>query len=535
MRGALKGSIHTLHDTLRAISPLYSLSVYSSSPAAAAVICLVVFSSAPVLGQTALVSQAPAGTSRVADEWLEARLRYGASVRSGEEQDLGPGLSYAGVTPNDVALSGWWWFLFGERLGINALVHREAFALLEGSTRVTQGGLVRASLGPTARLRLGPVRFEGVVAYLFHQMPVFGTIETPAFAAVQRHGVLLAARGLVDLGPVRLEGRFEYPLALAHSLPGATSSGLGAGGAARLEVLRLGHLRFGILAEVLWQRDTLGQGADLLATQSVIRAGGAVSVAWQELAAPVALGGLRITVTGAGVPMPGASVQLSVGGQAQMAAADASGVIVLHDLAPGPVAASVEAAGYVKAEARGEVLAGHETALVLSMAKEPPKVGSVRVRVVSKENDAPIEARVGFAGQELVAQAGVLLLEGLAPGPVAVKVTAEGFLPQDEAAQVVAGRVAELTVALLPVERRVPATLSGHIRSARGGAPVVARLEVVELGLSVTTNAKGGFELAVPGGTYTVRVVAAQFTSQKKKVTVRDGDQAILNIDLFPR
>jgi hypothetical protein len=52
------------------------------------------------------------------EEQAQIRARYGVAIRSGGEADSGPGLTYSGVSPNDIALSAWAWFLFGDHLGL---------------------------------------------------------------------------------------------------------------------------------------------------------------------------------------------------------------------------------------------------------------------------------------------------------------------------------------------------------------------------------------------------------------------------------
>jgi hypothetical protein len=118
---------------------------------------------------------------------------------------------------------------------------------------------------------------------------------------------------------------------------------------------------------------------------------------------------------------------------------------------------------------------------------------------------------------------------------VSVKVTAPQFTPADEAASIVAGRTTELKVTLVPLKKRLPATISGLVRSARGGAPVKAKLELLELKKAVEADSRGAFSIEVPGGKYTVRISAPGSLSQTKSVAVRDGDQAIFNVDLTPK
>lgn len=487
-------------------------------------------------GEPAVTTRSSPGTATPTGDLFQARLRYGAAVRSGSEQDLGPGLSYSGVSPNDLAFSGWWWFLLSRHLGLTASVNREAFALYDGDQRVTGGGLLRASVGPTGRVKFGPVRLEAAAGYALAQLPVFGTIARPAFAPATRHAVLLAARGLVDVGPVTVEGRFEYPIALAVSTPGGSSTGLAAAGAVRVNLFRTGALKWGLLAEVSWNQDSL-TAADLSSSQSVLRAGGALDLVWQEEANAPRFASVRIRVTAADAPLANSPVTLSAGGVRRELVTDASGLAEAADVEPGAIVASAAAPGFLPGEAGAEVAAGQTAALTLALEKEPPKVGGLMVRVTSKLGGAVVPAAVVEVGgaAKPTDDKGALLVEGLAPGPVGVKVTAPGYTPGEEAASIVAGQTSELEVKLVPEKKRLPATLNGHIRNVRGGKPVAATLEIRELKLKLTADADGRFSQEIPGGTYTVKISAPKFITQTKKVVVRDGDQAIFNVELFPR
>jgi uncharacterized membrane protein len=93
----------------------------------------------------------------------------------------------------------------------------------------------------------------------------------------------------------------------------------------------------------------------------------------------------------------------------------------------------------------------------------------------------------------------------------------------------------EVVITLVPEKKQVPATLSGQVRNARGGKPVAARLELKELKQTVSCDESGQFSLQIPGGKYTIRISATGFVTQTKTVTVRDGDQAIFNLDLAPK
>lgn len=475
------------------------------------------------------------------DDKAQVRLHYGLAFRSGAETDSGPGLSYSGLSPNDLSLSGWVWLLFGDHLGLTAGLQREAFSLLDNGNPVTSGALMRANVGPTGRVRFGPVRLEAAASYTLQQLPVFGTIDAPAFSTVQRHGVLLAARGLVDLGPVTLEGRFEYPLGLANVGRAVTSQGLGAGGGVRVQLFRTGALKWGLLAEALWHSDsmtTTDASAPLTTSQSVVRAGLALDLQWKDpkLDAELRTGSLKILVRGEQGPLVGVAVAVSGGPSRRDLLTGPDGSASIPELEPGELIASASLVGYDAAESRVSVAVGDERSVELVLNKEKPKFGGLSIKVVSFEGAAPVAATIELAGKATPTSAeGALSLENLAPGPLSVKVTAPGFNPGEEAASIVAGKVSELTVTLVPEKKRVPATLRGQVRSARGGKPVVAKLEVRELKQTIAADEGGAFSVQIPGGKYTVRITATGFVTQTKTVTVRDGDQAIFNVDLAPK
>jgi hypothetical protein len=477
-----------------------------------------------------------------ADDVWQLRARYGVAIRSGREDDSGPGLSYQGFTPNDVALSGWVWLLFGDHLGFTFGAQREAFALVDGATVVTSGGLLRAHVGPTGRVRLGPARLEAAASYLFHQLPVFGTVDAPSFSPVQRHGILLAARGLVDLGPVTLEGRFEYPLALAHVGRAVSSQGLGVGGGLRVQLFRTGNVRWGLMAEVQWHQDSMSStdaAVALAASQSVVRTGLALDLQWKvpdalEQPLPASLVLRAMSAEGA---VPNASITLTAEGQASRElTTDSAGEARVAELPAGSWRASARAPGFLAAEGAIALRPGESGALDLALPKEPPKVGTLKVSVIAFETKAPLAATLDINGRAVVAsEAGVATLDGLAPGPVMVKASLAGFKVGEEAASIVAGRETELTITLVPEKKAVPATLSGLVRSARGGKPVTATLEIRELQLNLSADQAGAFTTQLPGGKYTIRIAAPGFRPQTKTVIVRDGDQAIFNVDLTPQ
>jgi hypothetical protein len=490
------------------------------------------------------VASAPTPASRARPEELfELRVRYGVAWRTGRQVDgTGPGLSYDGLTPNDPGLHGWVFPLLGGLVGFTGGVSREGFALFDRTTnaRITGGGLFRAQAGLTARFRLGPARFEPVVGYSLAQLAEFADSAAPTFRPATRHGLLLAARGLIDLGPVTVEGRFEYPLSLAASDGAgarATSQGVWVGGGVRVALFRTGLALWGLMLDGAWSNDRVVVGA-LDASQSHIRGGASVSLQWKEPETSAALGALALTVRlDDGSPAPKARVAVQSADGEKLPSLDEAGMARLDSLTPGPVTVRVTLEGYEATEQTAGVSAGTETPLAVQLKKEAPKVGSLVVSVVDKQSKAALagaSVTVGNLEQKTDAT-GNARFEGLAPGAVSVEVVAPGFTAVNEGATVLPAVEGRVALELTSTKKREPATVSGFVRSARGGTPVTANLELPEAKLKAKADAQGAFVFRLPGGTYTVTISAKGFVTQTKQVTVKDGDQAIFNVDLQPK
>ncbi len=471
------------------------------------------------------------------DEAWEARLRYGIVSRSGAVADSGPGLTYNGITPNDLAVRGWLWFLF-DVAGVGLSVEREAFALYDNGQRVTGGGLLRAHVGPTGRLRLGPVRLEALAGYAFHQLPDFGnTTQTPSFRTGSRHAVLLAARGLVDIGPVTVEGRFEYPLALATTdATGAkiAMNGLTAGGGVRVAVARTGKLVWGAMADVSYSADSANAGT----YQRLLHAGVALDLQWKDEPTVIHTGAVIVTAVDAdNKPLLKANLSVETPSGPLAPSLDDKGQALLADVLEGPIAVRATLDGYDPASAEGVLQAGQELRLNVRLQKTPPKVSGLLVSVTDKVSKAPL-ANVTVTLQDktyTTDAAGKVAIKDILAGPVSLALTADGYQPGSEAASVVAGVDSTVDVTLLSAKKRELASITGLVRSGRGGAPVQANLEIPEANIRARANDKGAFAFKVVGGSYTVTISAKGFVTQTKQLTVKDAEQAILNVDLQPK
>ncbi len=506
------------------------------------VLSLVLIASLARAEEPAVSSTASAAAPRKrTEELFEVRLRYGITNRAGGQDDpSGSTLGYDGWTPNDPSLHAWVWPLFDGMLGFTGGIGREGFALFDRTTneRVTGGGLIRAQAGATARFRLGPARLEPVVGYSFAQIADFGDAAAPAFRAGTRHGLLLAARGLVDLGPVSIEGRFEYPLGLAASDGAgarATSTGFMVGGGVRVALLRTGTALWGLMADGSYSNDQLRGATNL--SQTNLRLGLSLDLQWKEEDQAPSLGALRISVAlEDGSPANKAVVQVD-GVATQPAALDATGATRLDGVPPGPVTVRATLDGYETAEATAGLTAGTETPVTLRLKKQLPKVGTLLVTVIDKATKSALAgATVTMNGKAQTTDAkGTATFVELTPGAVNVEIAAAGFTAKTEAATILPGLQATVATELVNAKKRDPATVSGSVRSARGGAAVQANLEIPEASIKAKADDKGGFVFRLAGGTYTVTISAKGFVTQTKQVTVKDGDQAIFNVDLQPK
>jgi len=493
-------------------------------------------------------SAAPAGPGL---EPASLRLRYGLSVRSGEQMDEGPGLTYSGLTPNDLELWALFYGLGREWLGAQLRLQREGFTLNREADRVTGGSLLRLSLGVVARRQLGPVLGELGAGYGFAQLPAFGASSTPSpvFQRGGRHAALLGGRLRFPIYQrVTGEVRAELPLAFAAQSPaaeGASSSGFAAGAAVLVPVRQVGRWAGSVVVDYQFVHDSLRADSGARSGQTLQRVGLALELSWLDAAMAAAQpqgrpGSLALQVLDAETkaPLAGAQVTFVVKGEArEPRTADAKGQVVELELGPGDVVAQVSAEGYEPAEGRVTVESGERATLEVQTRKAPPAVGGLKIVVVDKRDNHPLaDVPVVVGGKELrTNEAGQVSVGNLAAGPVLVKVSAPEFQSVEEAAVVIGGKESEMSVPLAPAKRLGYATISGTVRSTRQGRPLVATLVIPTAKVRTRTDAQGSFSLKLKPGTYRITISAAGHLTQIKSVTVRDGEQAIFNVDLFPR
>ncbi|MDC0714313.1 carboxypeptidase-like regulatory domain-containing protein [Stigmatella sp. ncwal1] len=488
-----------------------------------------------------------------AEGWERAslRLRYGVAHRDGQQAAPSPGFRYSGMTPNDMAawatVYGWAW------LGGWAGVQREGFSLLRESARVSEGSLWRASGGVVTRLGLGPVRAELSAGYGFAQLPLFsGAIPgAPAFQYGSRHAVLVGGRLRFPLlFRLQAELRGEYPLVLsAKDGEGAEagSRGFEVGAALRVPLVRARRWSGALALDYQYVQDRLS-ASRARSEQTLQRLGAALEFSWFDAEAsaagapvppPPSWGELALKVVDAqtGEPLAGPQVTLVVAGEArEPQMADPEGQMLERALEPGEVVARVQAEGYQLAEGHVTVGAGERATLEIRASRLAPQVGRLQISVTDKRDGTPVPGAVLLVGERELrgGASGQVRLEDVTPGPVSVRVSAPGFQPMEEAALIVAGQEAVLPIQLVPTRRVGYATIAGRVRST-GGRSLVAWLVIPTTKVRSRTNAQGSFSLKVRPGTYRIIISAKGHLKQTKSVTVRDGEQAIFNVDLFPK
>ncbi|MFT3713404.1 MAG: carboxypeptidase regulatory-like domain-containing protein [Archangium sp.] len=160
----------------------------------------------------------------------------------------------------------------------------------------------------------------------------------------------------------------------------------------------------------------------------------------------------------------------------------------------------------------------------------PGKLSGVVRGAVSKK---PVPGAVVIAGDSRLETGddGVYTFASVGPGPVKVRVEAQGYNAADEVAQVPPEGEATLDVALEALGKGSPATVRGLIRS-RAGDALKATVVIKGQNIKVPVNGEGRFVVTIPGGEYFFVISAPGYVSQTKKVTLADGDQAIFHCEL---
>jgi hypothetical protein len=410
-------------------------------------------------------------------------FEYQPSLRKDTQTGPSPQLSSGpGLSPLRFDLSG---AVFGSfPVGIFASVARESFSLsgsFGGSSVTLPFTLYSVAAGPAARARFGDFRILGMVGYAFDDLPVvnpFGEAVQPV--TVRREAVLLALNAGYQILPnllAQVEGRFPIAFATESSMGAFSSLEYDVGARVSFGRLDLIGLRWSIDAHYEFSSERLSQSNSLGVLHLAQRFGlGLEAIIPHAPPEPIAL-----------VPAPGETA--------------APGVVVLPK-PTGPQPGSV-------------------IGTVVYSEKRQPATG---IHVVIK--DTTLEATTD--------ERGVFAIDQIAPGPVRVAASADGYKPVEEAVIVPSGGRATVELQLQKIGFRPISTLRGVVRS-RSGKPLPAHLFIVEPNIKARAGSDGRFLIRLPGGHYTVRFEAPGYVAQTKVVDVADGDEAVFDIDLHAR
>lgn len=230
-----------------------------------------------------------------------------------------------------------------------------------------------------------------------------------------------------------------------------------------------------------------------------------------------------------GAPAAGALVSLD-GGPPE--AVDAQGKLI-SKTTPGAHSATAKLAGHRVATASVEALEGRQTSLLLrleALTGPGQLFGAVKATATGK----PVAGATVTAGEAAPVQTGVdgtYRFASVGPGPVQVKVEAQGYATVDELAQVPPESAATLDLQLDALGKGSPATVRGLVRS-RSGEALKVSVRIKGLAKRVQVSPEGRFFVTVPGGTYLFIISAPGYVTQTKKVVLSDGDQAIVHTEL---
>lgn len=160
----------------------------------------------------------------------------------------------------------------------------------------------------------------------------------------------------------------------------------------------------------------------------------------------------------------------------------------------------------------------------------PGSLSGVVLSAATKQPVAGANVTVGTASVQSD-DAGKYAFASVGPGPVKVRVEAQGFTAAEEVAQVPPEQASTLDVALERLGKGSPATVRGLVRT-QTGEPLKASVVIKGVATKVTVNGEGRFVVTIPGGDYLFVISAPGYVAQTKKVTLADGDQAIFHCEL---
>ncbi|WP_053843185.1 carboxypeptidase regulatory-like domain-containing protein [Paracidovorax avenae] len=262
---------------------------------------------------------------------------------------------------------------------------------------------------------------------------------------------------------------------------------------------------------------------DAFLTAAALRA-----LAAEPPATPVAaaLAG-RVVDAASGQPLAGATVELS-GAAAQAATSGAQGAFRFSGLAAGRYELRVTLAGYAALVRPAELATGQQLDLGLLALAGTSTTGAIRGQVLDASGTPVGDALVALdagAGARTDTQ-GRYRIDGVAPGPVGLTASRDGFRAVQASGTLAAGQTLvfspTLTASSEPAPQPTAARFKGRAVDGQGqGLGGVS----VAIGAATTgaTGATGSFDLQAPAGSYRVAFSRSGYRSASADVLAASG------------
>jgi hypothetical protein len=230
----------------------------------------------------------------------------------------------------------------------------------------------------------------------------------------------------------------------------------------------------------------------------------------------------------AGAPIWKAKVKVNGGAPLET---DAQGQFKVADITSGDVSVEATAEGFRPTTITVPVAAGEQATVKVAM-KRPTGPGKLKGKVFFTDPERPAAgAEIALEGGRTVttAEDGSYVLNNVGPGPVAIKVSATGYVAAEEMVQVPAE--AETTLDVKLSNKKPNALLRGRI-TVKEGALISATVTVKQKKVTVQVGADGRFNIELPGGRYDIVVEAPGYQTQTRTIDVGYGDQTIYHFEL---
>ncbi|RKX71176.1 hypothetical protein DRP53_02555 [candidate division WOR-3 bacterium] len=188
-----------------------------------------------------------------------------------------------------------------------------------------------------------------------------------------------------------------------------------------------------------------------------------------------------------------------------------------------------------KEEGEWNVFAGFSVGGDLVVEKRPP-IAKLTGRISDAETDAAVMATISFPGTEIEPiksnPGNGYYKISIPPGTYRMRVEAKGYRWQEKGLVLKDGDELILDFAL---HKKVATRLSGKVYDAEDGKPLAATISFpgTKKNPVQTDPATGLYKVVLKAGTYRVKAEAPDYRFKEKIVTLKEGQELILDFDLI--